>query len=75
MLTLALAFLLLAVYVAMGNIVGCLGATKEHGYSCVPLISLMSCLAACSLASDARGPWVFLATVADPGTWTLAIYG
>jgi hypothetical protein len=73
MLTLAMAFLLLAVFVTMGNIVGWLGATKEHGYSCVPLISLMSCLAAYSLASDVLGPWVFLATVADPGTWGLAI--
>ena len=41
MIVVALIFELLAAAITLGNIVGCISATKDRGYSCVPLFSLL----------------------------------
>jgi hypothetical protein len=70
---LASILVLLAAYVAVMNIIGCASATKEHGYSCVPLISLLFCIFAYSYGGEVLGVWLFLPALVDPGTWVLLL--
>jgi hypothetical protein len=73
MIAAALILLILSSLVAIGNLVGCVRATKEHGYSSVPVLSLLMCTIAYASARDIIGLWAFLPTVLDPGTWVLFI--
>ena len=73
MLVVAIVCLALALLIAMGNIVGVLLATKEHGFSTVPVLSLLFCATACIISSDRLGLWALLPTIIDPGTWVLLI--
>jgi len=71
---LAIPMILLATFVAVGNIRGCLWAAQnrkkgiDKGYSNVPFVSLVLCGFAYLLAKDVLGIWVFIPALIDPGT-------
>lgn len=73
MLVLAGIFLVLASFLSLANIVGCVNATNEQGYSFVPIPSLLFSFFAYMTARDTLGYWAFLPTIIDPGTWVLTI--
>jgi len=68
MIIVASIFELLAGWVALANIVGCVTAKKDHGYSCVPLLSLLFCTIAFFVAGEPLGYWLFVPAIIDPGT-------
>jgi len=71
---LALPMILLATFVAVGNIRGCVWAAHnkkngvDKGYSTVPFVSVLLCGCAYLLAKDVLGLWVFVPALIDPGT-------
>ena len=73
----AYASLGVSVLIAIGNIVGCIGASRrkkrgiEEGYSSVPLISLLFSFLAWAFGGSAIGIWAFIPAALDPGTWML----
>lgn len=77
MLYISVILLTLSALVALGNIGGIISALRrqkrggKHGYSSVPLISLMLSYFAWLSSRDIVGLWAFLPAVLDPGTWML----
>ena len=71
---LAIPMVLLAAFVAAGNIRGCVWAAQnkkngiDKGYSNVPFVSLLLCGCAYVLAKDTLGFWVLIPALVDPGT-------
>ena len=64
--------LLLASLVTLANWIGPFRATKEHGYSPIPLLSLLFCGLAFVCAPDVFGLWAFLPAALDLGNWGMA---
>jgi len=71
---LAIPIVVLATFVALGNIHGCFRAAQnkkngvDKGYSSVPFVSAVLCGCAYMLAKDVLGLWVFFPALIDPGT-------
>jgi hypothetical protein len=78
MIIVAIIALGLAVFVSIGNIIGCCAAIRRRrkggtrGYSCVPLVSIVFCTIAWLNTPESIGAWAFLPAALDPGTYSLA---
>lgn len=69
----ATVLMILASFIALGNIIGCVRAEPQRGYSAVPFLSVLFSGAAWICSSDSIGFWTFIPAVLDPGTWILVI--
>jgi len=76
---LTIIFFTLAALVALGNIVGVVGAMRrqrrgdDRGFSCVPFLSILFCVGAWLAGPEPLGLWVIVPAAVDPSTWSLIL--
>ena len=70
-------FLVLSIFIVLGNWTGIIGASRNKarginkGFSCIPFFSILFSLLSWLTGREWMGLWPFLPTVLDPATWPL----
>jgi hypothetical protein len=69
----ASALMLVASLVAIGNLVGPLRATPEHGFSFMPFLSIFFCALAYCYGRTVIGLWAFIPAALDLANWAMVL--